>query len=206
MNMRLRELVLLVPLVLLLGVARAQTPTVPIDDFFRDFTDEWVRQDPNLAVRSQYFDGEEQDRLSRQLTPVTKTHRLAQVRLAERGLEQLATFDQSGMTPTQRVSAEVMRWQLERIVDGERFLDYTFPLEQMGGANVELPNQLAVVHPIRTAHDAENYVVRLREVDARMAEASAESERQAALGILPPRFILDATTAQMRLFAGSAPT
>jgi uncharacterized protein (DUF885 family) len=204
MTMRLRELLLLVPIALVFAVARAQTPTVPIDDFFRDFTDEWVRQDPNLAIRSQYFDGEEQDRLSRQLTPVTKAHRLAQVRLAERGLEQLAAFDRSTMTPTQRVSAEVMHWQLERIVDGERFLDYTFPLEQMRGVNVDVPNQLVVAHPISTARDAENYVARLREADARMAEATAESERQAALGILPPRFILDVTIAQMTRFAGSA--
>jgi uncharacterized protein (DUF885 family) len=204
MTMRLREFLLLLPIVLVFAVARGQTPTVPIDDFFRDFTDEWVRQDPNLAVRSQYFDGEEQDRLSRQLTPVTKAHRLTQIRLAERGLEQLAAFDRSTMTPTQRVSAEVMHWQLERIVDGERFLDYTFPLEQMRGVNVDVPNQLAVVHPIRTARDAENYVARLREADARMAEATAESERQAALGILPPRFTLDATIAQMTRFAGSA--
>ena len=34
-----------------------------IDDFFTAFTDEWVRHDPNLATRTRYFSGDEQDRL-----------------------------------------------------------------------------------------------------------------------------------------------
>jgi uncharacterized protein (DUF885 family) len=38
-----------------------------------------------------------------------------------------------------------------------------------------------------------------------MAEAVAESERQAGLGILPPRFILDATIAQMERFIDPPP-
>jgi hypothetical protein len=37
-----------------------------IGDFFRDFTTEWVRNDPDLATRTRYFAGEEQDRLERQ--------------------------------------------------------------------------------------------------------------------------------------------
>jgi len=48
----------------------AQTPS--IDDFFRDFTTEWVRGNPNLATSNRYFTGDEQDRLERQLTPQTR--------------------------------------------------------------------------------------------------------------------------------------
>ena len=39
-----------------------------IDDFFRDFTAEWVWNDPSLATRARYFAGAEQDRLERQLS------------------------------------------------------------------------------------------------------------------------------------------
>ena len=42
-----------------------------IDDFFRDFTAEWIRHDPDLAARTRYFSGEEQDRFERELTPLT---------------------------------------------------------------------------------------------------------------------------------------
>ena len=39
------------------------------------------------------------------------------------------------LTASQRVSADVMRWQLDAIVREEPFLDYNFPLDQFGGVN-----------------------------------------------------------------------
>jgi hypothetical protein len=42
-----------------------------IDDFFREFTADWVRADPNLATRTRFLKGDEQDRLEQQLSPWT---------------------------------------------------------------------------------------------------------------------------------------
>jgi len=64
---------------------------------------------------------------------------------------------------------------------------------------------MTVVHPVRSAADAESYVARLQLVDERMAEATELSAQRAARGIRPPRFILQATIAQMRQFISSAP-
>jgi uncharacterized protein (DUF885 family) len=179
--------------------------TAPIDEFFQRFTDEWVRRDPNFAIGAQYFTGEEQDRLNREITPVSHEYELDRIRRARDGLAELATFDRESLTSAQRVSADIMRWQLASIVDDEPFLDYDFPLEQMGGLNVNVPNHFTVVQPVATPRDAENYVARLGEIDLRMAEAVAESERLAAAGVLPPTFILTATIAQMRRFAAPPP-
>ena len=49
----------------------ANQPSPAIDDFFRDVTADWVRHDPTLATRANYFTGDEQDQLARQLTPRT---------------------------------------------------------------------------------------------------------------------------------------
>jgi uncharacterized protein (DUF885 family) len=171
-----------------------------IDAFFEEFSAAWVRRRPNLATQTRYFTGAEQDRLDKQLTPFTPEQRRETVEMAKQGLRQLAAFDRSRLTDSQRVSADVMQWQLQVIVDGEPFLDYDFPLEQMGGVNVSLPNLMTVVHPVRSANDAQNYVIRLREIDDRMAEATEEAARLAGRGILPPRFILQSTISQMRQF------
>ena len=69
-----------------------------IDDFFRDFTDEWARGNPNLATSARYFSGEEQDRLERQLTPETRAYRQARIQLARKGLAGLAKFDASKLS------------------------------------------------------------------------------------------------------------
>ena len=174
-----------------------------IGAFFDDFSAEWMRRRPSQSTGSRYFSGAEQDRLDRQLTPETPEWRREAVAQARRGLQELSRFDRSRMTDAERVSADVMQWQLQIIVDGERFTDYDFPLDQFDGANVRIPNLLTVVHPVRTEGDARNYVARLREVDDRIAEASEEAARLAAKGIRPPRFILQSTISQMRQFAGS---
>jgi uncharacterized protein (DUF885 family) len=176
-----------------------------IDSFFRDFTAEWIRHDPDLAARTRYFSGEEQDRFERELTPLTLAWKRERIQLARKGLAELQKFNGTPLNEAQRLSAAIMRWQLDMVVREEPYLDYTFPLEQFQGANVNLVNTLVVVHPLRTERDAENYVARLSQVNARMQEAMAESARRANKGVIPPRFILDATIKQMQKFTGVPP-
>ena len=176
-----------------------------IADFFRQFTDDWVRHDPELATATRYFSGAEQDRLERQLTPRTLDWRRDRIRRARQGLAALRTFDRARLTDAQRIAADVMDWQLDMRVREEPFLDYSFPLQQMNGVNVELVETLTVRHPLLSDRDAENYLAALREVAARMDEATAEARRLEARTIIPPRFILAATIRQMQSFAGMAP-
>ena len=181
----------------------AQQPN--IDDFFRDFTAEWVRGNANLATSARYFTGEEQDRLERQLTPRTPAYRRGRIQLAKQGLAGLRKFDRAKLTATQRISADLMQWQLDTVVREEPFLDFTFPLEQMNGVNVNLIETLTVRHPLANEKDAENYVAALGQASVRMEEAIAESQRLAAKNIIPPKFILNATIKQMQGFVDPSP-
>jgi len=192
-------------LLLLLAVALGAQQS-DIDGFFSSFTADWVRANPDLATSSRYFKGLEQDRLERQITPLTIDYRRSRVQLARKGLAELGRFNSPTMTETQRISVELMRWQLQVVNDEEPYLDYTFPLEQMNGANVDLVDTLIVSHPVQTQRDAENYVAALRQVGKRMEEAVAESRRLAEKGIIPPTFILAATIDQMTEFIDPPPS
>ncbi len=108
--------------VLLISVA-LQSQERNVDDFFRDFTADWVRHDPDLATRTRYFSGEEQRQLERELTPQTTAWRLDRIQRAKRALAQLRGFDRSRMTDTERVSADLMEWQLDLVVREEPYLD-----------------------------------------------------------------------------------
>jgi uncharacterized protein (DUF885 family) len=176
----------------------AQQPA--IDEFFERFTAEWIRGNPNLAIGTRYFTGPEQQALERQVTPLTAEYQRERVRLAERGLAELRQIDRARLTDSQRVSARLMEWQLETFVAGAAFQDTVYPLEQFGGANVNLVADLTVAQPIQNETDAANYVARLALVGTRMGEAIAEAKRVAAGGVIPPRFILRATLAQLQQF------
>jgi uncharacterized protein (DUF885 family) len=183
-----------------LNSCTAAAPAPSIDLFFDRFTADWVRMNPNQAITTRYFTGPEQDALETQMTPLTREWRRQRVELARRGLTELATFDRERLTENQRVSADLMKWQLEMVVEGEKYADYSFPLEQFAGANVSLPNALTIVHPLNTEKDAANYVARLGQVATRMDEAAAEASMLAQKRMVPPRFILAATIAQMEQF------
>jgi uncharacterized protein (DUF885 family) len=180
-------------------------PEITIDDFFRTFTDDWVRHDPNLATSARYFTGEEQDRLERQLRPETQAWKRDRIRRARQGLAELRKFDRARMTDTQRVSADLMQWQLDTVVREEPYLDFTFPLEQFNGVNVGLIETLTVRHPLLTEKDASSYMAVLAQVSTRMEEAIADAQRIAAKNMFPPRFIIDATLTQLKQFIAPPP-
>jgi uncharacterized protein (DUF885 family) len=208
---RIRRARTLVPalLVAIALPAGAEAPPAaarpPLLAFLDSFADEWMRRQPSASTASRYFEGEAQSELDRQLTPMSEAFQAETVALARRGLSELARYDGAALTDAERVSVEVMRWQLQTLVDGWAHRDYQFPLQQMSGANVSLPNLMTVIHPVQSARDADNYLARLRQVDERMAEAAELSAQGAGRGIRPPRFILQATVAQMRQFVSNAP-
>ena len=167
------------------GAAFAQnSPPAPrsIDDFFSDFTADWVRHDPNLATGARYFSGDEQDRIERQLTPQTLQWKRDRIQRARQGLAELRKFNRASLTETQRISADLMDWQLNEVIREEPFFDYTFPLEQMNGANVRLVETMTVRHPLLTERDAENYVAALGQVRAQMEEAIDQARRLEEIG------------------------
>jgi uncharacterized protein (DUF885 family) len=195
------------------GVTVAAAPTFGqslntpnIDDFFRDFTADWVRHDPNQATSARYFSGDEQDRLERELTPQTLAWKRDRIQRARQGLAELGKFNRSSFTETQRISADLMQWQLNEVVREEPFFDYTFPLEQMNGANVRLVETLTVRHPLLTERDAENYVAALGDVRGQMEQAIDEARRLESKNTIPPKFILQATVKQMQGFADPSPS
>ncbi|NLG58759.1 MAG: DUF885 domain-containing protein [Gammaproteobacteria bacterium] len=179
--------------------------TTDVGAFFETFSDEWMLRRPSSATASRYFDDERQAEMDRHLTPMTEDFQRETVEMARQGLEQLARFDLAGMDDTQRVSAELMAWQLQVIVDGERFSHLQFPLNQFGGANVGLPNLMTVVHPVNSRQDADNYIARLGQFRTRMAEAAQRASDLGERGVLPPRFILEATISQMEQFIAPEP-
>ncbi|MBL8269127.1 DUF885 domain-containing protein [Steroidobacter sp.] len=185
---------------------QAATPSrSPVDGFFARFTDEWVRADPDLATSARYFSGDEQNVLEQQLTPRTRAYTLDRIKRAKRGLADLQKFDRSKMNESQRVSAELMQWQLESIVAREAFLDFDFPLDQFSGANVGLVESLTLRHPLTKPGDAANYVARMKQLSTRMDETVSEARQLIAKKMLPPRFIVETTLTQMRAFSDVAP-
>src|SRR4051794_13560475 len=120
---------LLLPM-LFLTVRLLPAPEPDLGEFFERFTAEWVRADPQLATRSQYFSGNEQNRLDGELTPQTMEFRKQRVERARRGIEELRKFDLKRLSTLQRISVRMLEWQLDDIIQGARYHDHAYLFNQ----------------------------------------------------------------------------
>jgi uncharacterized protein (DUF885 family) len=176
------------------------------------FTQDWLRDNPQAATRTQYFSGDEQNALDRQLSLVgewgiiygagTASKRAA---LARRGLDELQRIPAGSMTSQQRTSAALMRWALEDTVASAEFATHSYVFDQFNGLHLDLVNHLTQSHPVRQRRDIENYIARLAAVAPLIDQGLVEARAAVAAGIVAPRFILERTIEQIDGFLRAAP-
>ena len=176
------------------------------------FAQDWLRDAPQKATRTQYFSGDEQNTLDRQLSLVgewgtifgagTAAKRAA---LARRGLDELRRIPSESMTPQQRTSAALLRWSLDDTVASAEFATHSYVFDQFNGLHLDLVNHLTQAHPIRQRQDVENYLARLAAVSPLIDQGLGEARESVAAGIVAPRFILERTIEQIDGFLRAAP-
>ena len=189
----------------LLLASRLIAADTAFDRFVDEFAAEWIRADPQAATTLQYFTGLEQDRLDRQLTAITPAARAVRIATAHRGLAKLKQWDLATLDATQRLSAATLAWQLDDIIRQDAFADYGFVFQQYSGLQVQLVSFLTQTHPLRNRRDLENYLARLDLVAGQIDEGIVQARERGARGILPPRFILEATIQQLERFCSPPP-
>jgi uncharacterized protein (DUF885 family) len=195
--------------VLLSALAAITSPARAADPAFETWAagvaQQMMRDDPDAATRAQYFTGEEQDALDRQLTPITKAYRAERIAFAKRTLEALAKIDRTKLDDQQRTTAELIDWHMQDMIAGEPFEDHRFIFQQMGGLHVRVVQFLSQIHPIRTQRDAENYLARLGQVAAQIDEGIAQARDAATRGFLMPDFITQSSIGQFDRFLADEP-
>jgi len=172
-----------------------------------------MRADPVSSTAQQYFTGATQDALDRQLDakdfsygiPLSRAKRGVYIERARRGLEQLKHYRLDELSSIQRASAQSLQWQLEDAIRMAGVEDHRFVFEQFSGLHVSLVSFLTQTHPMRTARDADNYLARLKQLGPVLDQGIAEARIRAANGIIPPKFILQATVDGIDRFLAPTP-
>lgn len=182
------------------------------DAWSEDFAAAWVRANPQLATRTQYFTGAAQDELDRELA-LAHTYGMtygeraahAQAALARRGLDALKSFDPNALSAVAQTSSAIVEWSLQDAVANAEFAQQRFVFSQMVGLQVALVSFLSAGHPLRNASDAGTYVARLAQVAACLDEGIAEAGAAARAGVIPPAFIIERTIEQIDGLTRPAP-
>jgi uncharacterized protein (DUF885 family) len=184
----------------LLAVCGAAQASSAFAEWSERFAADWVRQSAEGATFSQLLPADEQSALERELTPVNRARRERQLALAREGLQRLATFKEVELTADERVGAGILRWQLQRTIEGAPFADHNFAFNQLSGPHLRYIGLLAERQPLRRPDDLDAFLARLAQVGQRLDEEIVLSRAATGRGLLPPRFILERAQAQVRDF------
>lgn len=123
-------------------------------------------------------------------------------------LKALTQYDRGALTPSDRLSYDVLKWRLSLTKDGTRQLFYLIPVNQFTG-NTLLFVQFGsgtYLHPFKTAQDYRNFLSRARGFSAWADTAIANMKEGMARGVVQPRILMERVLPQLEPMMVEEPT
>ena len=117
----------------------------------------------------------------------------------------LASYNTDKAKPDTKLSAAVFAWFLSDQAAGEEFRHHDYPLNQMFGAQSELPNFMMTMHPTNCRVEAYNYIKRLNKFPLKFSQIMEGLRIREQTGVIPPRFVIERVLDEMRAFTGKLP-
>ena len=140
------------------------------------------------------------------LNDYTDAHAERQRALSEAQLQRMkAEFDLERLSHAGRLSYRMFEDNVLRGREQFQWRKHRFPISTNGSPAGGIPVFLINQHRIDSVADAEAYISRLREVERVMSEVSANVRGQAAMGIVPPKFVFAPVRADARKVITGAP-
>ena len=123
----------------------------------------------------------------------------------KKDLDQLHQYPLDKQTPSQRLSTHVLEWFLKDQVDGEKWQDYNYPLNQLFGVQNQYPVFMANTHRLFNARDCEYYLMRLDALPTKFDQTLESLKKREQEQIIPPRFVVEEVVKEMTEFVAKPP-
>ena len=166
-----------------------------IDALHEQIFAELLRRDPQYATELGVADQFGID--EGLLTNVSDVYQDETDQLIREYLVLLEAIDPTTLTPAQKLSNDILIWDLRDQVRGMEFRYHTYLINQLFSIPIDLPAFMVGVHPLENQTDAQNYVRRLAQVGTQFDQVIAGMEIRAERGLLPPRFVFDRVLTQL---------
>ncbi|MBI5806295.1 DUF885 domain-containing protein [candidate division TA06 bacterium] len=169
----------------------ANRDSLALEQLFDSFFRAYVAQNPETATQLGLSRGMgyEYDRSS--LDDISPAGDQANIGLLKQHLNRLNKIDRKALTPAQRLDARIFEWCLRSTLDGYKFIDQGYLVNQMTGPHFQPVNFLTGYHTIETRQDAEDYLARMEKIPLKLQQAGQRVESQDKKGIRSPVFIAD---------------
>lgn len=164
----------------------AATPATPeiMNRLYADYWEDYLRDNPITAT----FNGD--NRFNDRFGPVTSTEVIAAARrLADKYLARTAELDPAGLPAEDRISYDLLRYQLQLSLDGLAFPSHLLPVNQMDSMHLLLA-QLGsgrLAQPFDTVQDYDNWLARAASFSLYVDGIITDMREGIAKGIVLPK-------------------
>ena len=121
-------------------------------------------------------------------------------------LLRLCAFERSALSPSQQVVYDACEWYWDDLVRTHPFLYCDYPVNHLFVISVDqlVQELLTEIHPLGSAADAEDYVLRLEQLGSQFEGVLDGLDRRAQAGVVVPQRIIDWTLYGLRQMANSS--
>jgi uncharacterized protein (DUF885 family) len=139
------------------------------------------------------------------LSDESPAHQQMQIDRWKKDLQQLHEYPLDKQTPSQRLSTHVLEWFLQDQVEGEKWQDYDYPVNQLFGVQNQYPSFMANTHRLFNARDCEYYIMRLDGLPTKFDQTLESLKKREQEKIIPPRFVVEEVLKEMTDFVAKPP-
>ncbi len=114
----------------------------------------------------------------------------------------LDKYDYDNQSASNKLNTDILRSFLSTQAEGEKFMYYGYPVNQMGGIQNGFPSFMESTHLIRDKEDAEAYISRLNQFPVVIEDVLEGLKLRESMKIIPPKFVIDRVLSEMKGFVG----
>ncbi len=137
-----------------------------------------------------------------ELTDVSDNNLHATFDHFKEALATLKSYPYESQSPANQLNTRILEWYLTTMAESEPYFYHDYPVNQMFGAQNNLPSFMESAHQLHDKSDAEAYITRLSKFDTKFEQVLEGLKIRESKGIIPPRFVIDRVLNEMKGFTG----
>jgi uncharacterized protein (DUF885 family) len=130
---------------------------------------------------------------------ITAEHRAKVAAMCDKYLEALATYDRAGLTPTEQLSYDTLKWSLTARRELGTHFFHLLPVTQFASPTLTFAQMASgkSQHPFKTERDFRNFISRAQGFSLWVDTAIANMKEGVAKGIVQPKVLMQRVLAQL---------
>ena len=176
-----------------------------IDVFFDRSFIQLALKDPELLTQLRILEGFGLHGHNAKITDASPAHQQETDAWQHASYDTLHRYERATLNTSQQLSYDIFDWFLKDNIEGERWENHDYLVNQLTGPHSDLPDLMVTQQQVGDVSDARDYVARLNQFGAKFDGTLESLKLRESKGVLPPRFVIDKTLALMQGFVAPKP-